>query len=53
MTHCSGCEIKLRPNIPYYRDVIHHVELCLRCAQSQILSRMGLEFVPVYRGRRA
>jgi hypothetical protein len=53
LTHCADCSVSLRPDLPYYRDVIHHVELCVRCAQAKILLRIGLEFVPVFRGVRS
>lgn len=50
---CAECEIPLRTDLPFYRDIVHHVELCVKCAQTQILTRLGLEYVSVFRGVRA
>ncbi len=50
---CHKCDVPLRPELAFYRDIRNRVEYCVRCAQALIIERTGLEFIPSFRGVRA
>jgi len=50
---CHRCDIPLRPEFPFFRDIRNRVEYCTRCGQALVLERTGLEFVTPFRGVRA
>jgi hypothetical protein len=51
--HCAACYRTIGLTSAFYRDNRSHTELCIACGLSLIRERVGLEYVPAFRGVRA